>query len=153
MHENRFLQKHQALLLCGCLEAEADADRFLKDRTSLRKHHSLLLCSCVETEADAIGRFSLLGSCLLTGALCLLEEMPLCLAGRASFLGAMLLARLGRCRAAMRSLLRAMCSARSRSYADISSTFCIIQKPSPCMTGLIRKNVHYIYSCIIMLAG
>ena len=63
----------------------------------------------------------------LTGALCLLEEMPLCLAGRASFLGATVLARLGNCSAAMRALLRAMCSARSRSYADISSTFCTMR--------------------------
>lgn len=61
---------------------------------------------------------------MLTGSLCLLEEIPLCLAGRASFLGATLLARLGSCSAAMRALLRAICSARSRSYADISSTFC-----------------------------
>ena len=101
---------------------------FLKNRTCMQTHRSLLLCKHLEAEADA-HRFSLLGRCLPTGALCLLEEMPLCLAGRASFLGDMLLARLGRCRAAMRSLLRAMCSARSRSYADISSTFCISKKP------------------------
>lgn len=86
----------------------------------------------------------------LTGALCLLEEMPLCLAGRASFLGAMVLARLGSCRAAMRALLRAMCSARSRSYADISSTFCT--KHKHCLCDMLYKSqsqsVSHVWCCL-----